>query len=161
MKDMKQTRHSIIALVVLWGISIILCGACRKQEPARLTISVDGKELSDAFILVGDHYVGSLTQTVISSDGKIYINGIFAARTSGPASNQEVNIYSGCSDTMTLPSGRHALMLGKGVDKNLQIDVDVSPGHHLLIYLPDKDLVKWDNKSFPVGPNRKVSISSE
>lgn len=158
---MERKENSIVIMFVLFGIVTILCGGCKKQEPAKLTISVEGKELSDAYILVDDRHAGSLTQTAIRSDGKIYINGVLAAKAPGEMSDQGINNYSGCSDTITLPSGKHSITLEKGEAKPLKLIVDISPGHHLMVYFSDKDLVKWDNKSFQVSPSRQVTVSSE
>ncbi len=55
----------------VWN-SINLCCGCKKQELAKLTITIEGKELSDAQIYADEKYVGSLTQTIIAADGGIY-----------------------------------------------------------------------------------------
>lgn len=158
---MKKNLFSTVFLAALCGIIAVCCGGCKKHESARLTINVEGKELSDAFILVDDCPAGSLTQTAVRPDGRIYINGVFAAKTSENMSDQEATIYSGCSDSISIPSGRHTITLGKGKAKTLQVVVDVLHGHHLLIYHSGQDLVKWDNKSFQVGLNGKVIASPE
>ncbi|MCK7467735.1 MAG: hypothetical protein MZU91_06190 [Desulfosudis oleivorans] len=73
----------------------------------------------------------------------------------------EDDTYSGCSDTFDITSGKHTVTLRKREAPPIQVVVNISPGHHLLTFLPEKDLVKWDNTSFQVGPGRTVTIASE
>jgi hypothetical protein len=158
---MMRTRIFIFIFIILCGTITNLCGGCKKQETAKLTIVVEGRELSDAEVIVDKKPVSSLTQTIIRVDGKIYINGMLAATLPDRNNVREGDNYSGCSDTLDLTLGGHTITLQKKQIQHLQVVVNISPGHHLLTFLPEKDLVKWDNTSFQFGPGRTVTIASE
>lgn len=138
-----------------------LCGGCKKQETAKLTIVVEGRELSDAEVIVDEKLVSHLTQTIIGADGKIFINGALAAKMPYQNYVREGDTYSGCSDTLDITPGKHTVTIRKREAPPIQVVVNILPGHHLLTFLPEKDLVKWDNTSFQIGPGRTVTIASE
>lgn len=148
-------------LVVLWGTLTLIVGGCKKQELARLTIAVEGKELSDAYVFVDEKQVGSLIQTVIRSDGKVYIHAVFSATFHHQNNGPEVDTYTGCSDPLDLVSGKHTIRLSKGDAQSLNIVVNVSPGHHLLSYAPQQGQVKWDHATIQIDPGKTVVITSE
>jgi len=163
--QMKKWKVLFI-LVVLANLVPVLSGGCKPKEPARVTISVEGKEFSDSQISIDGTIAGRLTQTVTTRDGKIYIDGVFSGvlpsmrravegktRTiqdseGGVSQDQgrEEDGYFGCADTITLKPGDHTIVL-KGRDgETLQIVTNISPGHHLLTYSADKQQLKWDNQ---------------
>ena len=158
---MTKSAVYVFVSLILCGALTIFPGGCKQQEPAKLTIAVEGKELSDAQIFINEMLVGSLTQTIVMSDGKVYINGIIAAKLPHQKDNQGVDSYSGCSDAMHLPSGRHTITLRTDEVEPLKVIVNISPGHHLLTILPEKGMVKWDNTSLQIGPGRSVIIAPE
>jgi hypothetical protein len=158
---MMRTRIFIFIFIILCGTITNLCGGCKKQETAKLTIVVEGRELSDAEVIVDEKLVSRLTQTIIRVDGKIFINGRLAAKMPNQNYVREGDTYSGCSDTLDITSGKHTVTIQKREAPPIQVVVSISPGHHLLTFLPEKDLVKWDNTSFQVGPGRTVTIASE
>jgi hypothetical protein len=139
---------------------IVLGGGCKPQEPSKLTIVVEGKELSDAEIFIDGKPAGLLTQTIITEDGKIYIDGMLSAKLP-PQHHGERETYSGCAGSIVLKSGEHTITLRKSEVQPLQVVVNISPGHHLLTFLPEKALVKWDNTSFQIEPGKTVTIVSE
>jgi hypothetical protein len=159
---MMHARFFICILIILCGTATIFFVGCKQRESAKLTISVEGRELSDAHIYIDKKYFGSLTQTVILSDGKVYINSKLATKLHDQDSGNASGAYTGCSDPIHLSSGKHAIKLQKG-EAQLLINVteNISTGHHLLTILPEKGLVKWDNVPFQIGPEKAVAIASE
>lgn len=158
---MTKSATYVFVSLVLCGALTIFIGGCKQQGTAKLTITVEGKELSDANIYIDEKQVGSLTQTVIRPDGKVYINGTFAATVPHQRDGQEIDVYSGCSDSLNLTPERHTITLRKGEVEPLQVIVNISTGHHLLTFLPDRGLMKWDNVTFQVNPRNTVVIASE
>jgi hypothetical protein len=163
--QMKKWK-AVLILTVLANLVPVLFGGCKPKEPARLTISVEGKEFSDSQISIDGTLAGRLTQTVTTRDGKIYIDGALSGalpsmrrtvegktRTGqdsegGVSQDQgrEEDGYFGCADTIILKPGDHTIVL-KGRDgETLQIVTNVSLGYHLLTYYADKQQVKWDNQ---------------
>jgi hypothetical protein len=158
---MMRTRIIIFIFIILCGTITTLCGGCKKQETAKLTIVVEGRELSDAEVIIDEKPFSRLTQTIIRADGKIFINGTLAAKMPDRNNVREGDTYSGCSDTLDITLGKHTITIRKREAPPIQVVVNISPGHHLLTFLPEKDLVKWDNISFQIGPGRTVTIASE
>jgi len=157
---MARRRFIIVFLFIFLGTVIILFGGCKKQESAWLIITVEGRELSDAHLFIDDKHVGSLTQTVILPDGKVYIDGKLAARLDSQGSNHTSDSYTGCSGPILLASGKHTITLQKGEVHSLKIVVNIPYGYHLLSVLPEKGLVKWDNTSSQIGPSNSVIITT-
>jgi hypothetical protein len=145
----------------MFGAMTILSGGCTTQEPAYLIIVVEGQELSDAEVFIDDQSVGVLTQTIITADGKIYIDGVLAARGRRDDNAERNDRVSGCSSTLSLTSGKHAIILLGKKTQPLTVVAHIMPGHHMLTFFSDKNLVTWNGKHFTIGPERKVIISSE
>jgi len=158
---MARKRFIIVFLYIFLGTVIILFGGCKKQESARLTITVEGRELSDAHLFIDDKQVGSLTQTVILPDGKVYIDGKLAAKLHPQDSSHVSDTYTGCSDPILLSSGNHTITLQKGEVQPLKIAANIPSGYHLLTVLPEKGLVIWNNTSFQIGPSNSVIIATD
>jgi len=158
---MMQARLFICILIILYGTATISFVGCAQQESAKLAISVEGRELSDAQIYIDEKYFGSLTQTVILPDGKVYINSKLATKLHDQDSGNASDTYTGCSDPILLASGKHTITLQKSEARPLKIAVNIPSGYHLLTVLPEKNLVKWNNTSLQIGPEKSVTIASE
>jgi len=71
--NMDKSRAFLFALVgILAGVVLIFAGGCKRPEPAKIIMNIDGKAFSDASILIDGKPVGRLTQTVITSDKDLY-----------------------------------------------------------------------------------------
>jgi len=158
---MMQARLFICILIILYGTATISFVGCAQQESAKLAISVEGRELSDAQIYIDEKYFGSLTQTVILPDGKVYINSKLATKLHDQDSGNASDTYTGCSEPILLASGKHTITLQKSEARPLKIAVNIPSGYHLLTVLPEKNLVKWNNTSLQIGPEKSVTIASE
>lgn len=153
---MSTKKFIIILLFILCGTAIILITGCKKQEPARLTIAVEGRELSDALLIIDDKQIGSLTQTIIAADGGVYIDGKLAARLHSHDNGHPTGFYTGCSDPILLASGKHTIVLQKSDAQPLKVVLDISSGYHLLTIVPEKRLIKWDHKTIQIDSANTV-----
>jgi len=156
MADMAKVRFLIGIFIILYGTASIFAVGCKKQEPAKLTITIEGKELSDAHVYVDEKYVGRLTQTIITADGEIYIDGKLAARLHSHDSGHSTDAYTGCSDPILLASGKHTIVLQKSEAQPLKVVLKISSGYHLLTIIPEKGLVKWDQKTIQIDSSNTV-----
>ena len=156
MLDMVKVRFFIGILVILYGTVSIFAVGCKKQELAKLTITIEGKELSDAQIYADEKYVGSLTQTIIAADGGVYIDGKLAARLHSHDNGHSTDFYTGCSDPILLASGKHTIVLQKSDAQPLKVVLNISSGYHLLTIVPEKGLVKWDQKTIQIDSSNTV-----
>lgn len=156
---MTRKRLCFFLLFGYLTAAAVLAASCRKEEKAELIIAITGTELSDAYITIDEKIVGSLTPTRVSPDGKVYINGVLAAKL--PSSRHSDSIsHSACSETITLVCGRHTISLGNDKKEPLSILLEIPPGKHLLSIFPDKGVVYLDGLPVPVGPdNRAIAVS--
>lgn len=143
-------------LIILYGTASIFAVGCKKQEPAKLTITIEGKELSDAHVYVDEKHVGSLTQTIIAADGGVYIDGKLAARLHSLDTGHSADTYTGCSDPILLASGKHTIVLRKSDAQPLKVVLNITSSYHLLIIVPEKGLVKWDQKTIQIDSTNTV-----
>lgn len=156
MANMVRVRFLIGVFIILYGTASIFVVGCKKQEPAKLTIMIEGKELSDAQVYIDEKYVGSLTQTIIAADGGVYIDGKLAARLHSHDSGHSTDTYTGCSDLVLLASGKHTIVLQKIEVQPLKAVLNISSGYHLLTIVPEKGLAKWDQKTIQIDSSNTV-----
>ena len=145
----KKRVFTIILCIVLAQAVLLFTGGCKsKEENAQITFNMEGQEFSDAEISIDGKSVGRMEQTIIKSNGELYINGQLSA-TLPPGSPQigEEDTYSGVLDSITLKPGNHTISLSSSEGKNLQITAVVSPGYHLVTYSSAQETIKWDNET--------------
>jgi hypothetical protein len=126
-----------------------------------MIIVVEGQELSDAEVVIDEKSVGVLTQTIIAADGKIYIDGVLAARGRRDDNAERNDRFSGCSSTFSLTSGKHTIILLGKKTQPLTVVAHIKPGHHMLTFFPDKNLMTWNGNHLSIGPERRITISPE
>jgi hypothetical protein len=156
----KRSVFTIILCIVLAQVFLFFSGGCKlKDNIARITFNVEGQEFSDAEISIDNKSAGHMEQTIIKSDGELYINGQLSA-TLPPGSPQigREDIYSGVLDSITLKAGNHTISLSSSEGKTLQIAAGVSPGYHLVTYSPARGTIKWDNETVKVIPGIPITI---
>ena len=108
MADMDKKRvFTIILCIVVAHAVLLFTGGCKsKEETAQITFNVEGQEFSDAEIFIDGKSAGRMEQTIIKSNGELYINGQLSA-TLPPGSPQigKEDTYSGVLDSITLKAG--------------------------------------------------------
>lgn len=157
--NMDKSRAFLFALVgILAGVVLIFAGGCKRPEPAKIIMNIDGKAFSDASILIDGKPVGRLTQTVITSDRKIYIDGVFSANLPPASEPVDGDTYAGCADSIIVSAGDHTISLQAPDGESLQILAAVSPGFHLLTYSSDEKMLKWDGEKVAAEPGAKITV---
>ena len=152
------------SLYVYSALAVLLfTGGCTpKDNSARITFNVEGQEFSDAEISINDMPAGRMEQTIIKSNGELYINGqISAALPPGSPQIGKEDTCSGVLDSITLKAGDHTIALSSSEGKTLQITAVVSPGYHLVTYSSARETIKWDNETVKVVPGTTVTIKGK
>jgi hypothetical protein len=161
MIDMNNKRVFTIVLCLVVAHAVLLfTGGCKsKEETARITFNAEGPEFSDAEISIDNKSAGRLEQTIIKSNGELYINGQLST-TLPPGSPQisEEDACSGVLDSIILKPGDHTITFTSSEGKSLQITAVVSPGYHLVIYSPAQETIKWNNKTVKAISGTPVTI---
>jgi hypothetical protein len=163
MVDMySQKVFTIILCLVLAQAVLLFTGGCTpKDNSARITFNVEGQEFSDAEISINGMPAGRMEQTIIKSNGELYVNGqLFATLPPGSPHIGKENICSGVLDSITLKAGNHTISLSSE-GKSLQITAVVSPGYHLVTYSSARGTIKWDNETVKAIPGTTVTIKGK
>ena len=163
MADMDRKRPFAIIFCVAACVVLLFTGGCKpKDQTAHITFNMEGQEFSDAEISIDGKSVGLMEQTIIKSNGELYINGQLAA-TLPPGSPQieKEDVYSGILDSIQLKSGKHTISLTAPKGGNIQITADVSPGFHLVTYSPEEETIKWGAEIVKATPGTPITIKSK
>lgn len=159
MKTVFTGKLVTIALCLGIILSLLFLQGCKKPETARIIIVVEGQLFSDAMVLVDGKQTGKLVQTLITPEGKLYIDGIHTATLPpGHSDIPESDEYEGTLDSMELKVGEHTILLQTDDGKNLEIKADIPPGRHLVTYLSDEEKLTWNNTKLEAVPGSTVTI---
>jgi hypothetical protein len=160
---MDKRVFTIIFCIVFVQAVLLFTGGCKpKDESARVTFNIDGAEFSDAEISIDGKSAGRMEQTIIKSNGELYLNGQLSV-TLPPGSSQigKEDTCSGVLDSIILKSGDHTISLTSSEGKNLQIKAVVSPGYHLVTYSPVMETITWDNETVKTTPGTTITINGK
>jgi hypothetical protein len=161
MMSMDKKRAFTVILCIVPALAVLFfTGGCKpKDNTARITFNVEGQEFSDAELSIDNKSAGRMEQTIIKTDGELFINGQLAA-TLPPGSPQigKEDACSGVLDSITLKAGDHTISLYSSEGKTLQIAANVSQGYHLVTYSSARETIKWDNETVKVIPGTPVTI---
>jgi hypothetical protein len=161
---MCKKRIFVITLYIVLAQAVLLfSGGCKpKNETARVTFNIEGQEFSDAKISIDGKSAGRMEQTLIKSNGDLYINGQLSA-TLPPGSPQisKEDTCSGVLDSIVLKPGDHTILLSSPEGKTLQIEATVSPGYHLVTYSSTGGTIKWDNETVKTTPGTTITIKGK
>ena len=157
---MKRTLKILFCLAIT--ITFILCAfGCKKPEPARIIITIEGELFSDADLSIDGKPAGSFTQTLIKTDGKLYINKIYTATLPpGHRDIPEEDAFTGAIDSIELIAGDHTIAFNTDGGKTLQIKVNVPPGRHLVTYFSDEEKLRWNDTEIKAAQGSTVTIKA-
>jgi hypothetical protein len=159
----KKRVFAIILCIVLAQTVLFFMGGCKsKEENAQITFNVEGQEFSNAEISIDGKPAGSMEQTIIKTNGDLYINEQFSA-TLPPGSPQigKEDAYTGVLDSITLKPGGHTIVFSSAEGKKLPITAFVSPGYHLVTYSSIGETIKWDNEVVKTTPGTTIIIKGK
>jgi hypothetical protein len=156
----KERVFTVTLCIALIQAVLFFMGGCKpKDETARITFNVEGREFSDAEISVDGKSAGRMEQTIIKSNGELHLNGqLSAALPPGSPLVGKEDTCSGVLDSIVLESGRHTISFSSSEGKTLQIEAFVSPGYHLVTYSSAKGTIKWDNETVRAIPRTTITI---
>ena len=160
--DSKRLFTIILCIVLAQAVLLFTEGCKSKEENAQITFNIEGQEFSDAEVSIDGKSVGRMEQTIIKTNGELYINGQLSA-TLPPGSPQigQEDTCSGILDSVTLKTGDHIIALSSSEGKNLQIKAVISPGYHLVTYSSAQETIKWDNETVKAIPGTTIIIKGK
>ena len=161
---MKKKRVFAVFLCMIFAQTfLLLTGGCTpKDETAQVIFNVEGQEFSDAEIAINGKSAGRMEQTIIKSNGELYIDGQLSATlpTDSPQIGKE-DTYSGTFDSLILKPGDYTITFSSSEGKNLQISAVIAPGYHVVTYSPAQGTIKWNNETAEVVPGATVTIKGK
>jgi hypothetical protein len=160
--DRKRVSTIVLWVVLAQAVLLFTEGCKSKEENAQITFSIEGQEFSDAVVSIDGKSVGPVEQTIIKSNGELYINGLLSA-TLPPDSPQigKEDACSGILDSVILKPGNHTITLFSSEGKSLQIEAIVSPGYQLVTYSQEQETIKWGNEMVKVIPGTTIIIKGK
>lgn len=156
-----MSRARLIVFGIL-ALALVLSAAglgCKKPEPARLMVQVEGELFSDAFLSINGKQTGKLTRTLIKADGQLSIDG--APTVKLPPGHRDIpqqDQYSGTLDSLEITSGTYMILLQTQDGKSLQIKASLKPGLNIVDYNSDEQIVKWNNQKISAAPGTTVTL---
>ena len=155
---MSHVRTKIIILV--FGLIVIAAIAgCTKPEPARLMVLVQGELFSDALLWIDGKQVGKLTQTVIKTDGQLFIDDKYVVTL--PPGHKDIPSQDQCTgalDSLELKTGKYIILLQTEDGKSLQIHATLASGLNTITYDPDQQIIKLNDAKMNAAPGSTVTL---
>jgi hypothetical protein len=155
---MSHVRTKIIILVLSLIVVAAIAG-CKKPEPAQLMVRVEGELLSDALLWIDGKQVGKLTQTVIKTDGQLFIDDKYIVTL--PPGHKDIPSQDQCSgafESLELKSGKCVILLQTEDGKSLQINATLVPGMNTIAYDADQQTVKLKDAKMKAAPGSTVTF---
>ncbi len=138
MSHMRIIIFTILSLVIILSIT-----GCKKPEPARLMVQVEGELFSDALLSVNGKQAGKLTKTLIKADGQLFIDDIYTVTLPpGHKDIPEQDQYSGALDSLEIKSGTHTVLLQTQDGRTIQINASLKSGLNVIVYNSDQQILK-------------------
>lgn len=154
---MLQMRAVVFGMLCL--VTILFITGCKKPEPARLLVEVDGELFSDAVLLLDGIRAGKLIKTLIKGDGQLFIDDIYTVTL--PPGHRDIPVedqYTGTLDSLELKSGTHLILLQTEDGNSLQINASLKPGINIITYNSDEQLIKWNNTTIRAASDSTVTL---
>lgn len=155
---MLHTRTKIVLVI----LGLVVCAAiagCKKPEPARLMVHVEGELFSDALLWIDGKQVGKLTKTEIRTDGQLFIDNMYTATL--PPGHKDIPSQDQCTgalDSLELKPGKYVILLQNEEGKPLQINAKLNPGLNVIMYYSDQQVVKLNDAKTKAAPGSTVTL---
>ena len=154
MSHMRIMIFGILSLVIILSIT-----GCKKPEPARLMVQVEGELFSDAVLSVNGKQAGKLTKTLIKADGQLFIDDIYTVTLPpGHKDIPEQDQYSGALDSLEIKSGTHTVLLQTQDGRTIQINASLKPGLNVIVYNSDQQILKFNDARMNAAPGSTVTF---
>ena len=155
---MPYTRTKILLFLLPLLVILALTG-CKKPEPARLMVQVEGELFSDAILLIDGQQAGKLTKTVIKDDGKLFIDDVY--RITLPPGHKDIPPQDQCTgalDSLEMKPGKYVILLKTEDGQSLQINATLAPGINAIIYNADQQILKLNDAKMKAAPGTIVTL---
>jgi hypothetical protein len=150
---MLYSRVIIFALLFI-AIALSLAGwGCKKPDPARVMVQVEGEAFSDALVFINGKQVGKLVRTFITTDGKLFIDDVYTITL--PPGHQDIpeaDKYTGALDSLQIKPGTYPIVLQTVDGRSLQINASLKPGMNIIDYHSDEQTIYWNNNKIKAAP---------
>ena len=149
----------MITIGILSLAIILSMTGCKKPEPARLVVQVEGELFSDALLSINGKQVGKLTKTLIKADGQLFIDDAYTATL--PPGHRDIPEQDQCSgtlDSLEIKSGTYTILLQTEDGKSLQINASLKPGLNIIDYNSDEQVLKGNDAKMKAAPGSTVTF---
>ena len=154
----KGTGDLILSAVLTLAIILSMAG-CKKPEPARLMVQVEGALFSNALLSIDGKQVGKLTKTLITANGKLFIDDIYTITL--PPGHKDIPLqdqYSGNLDSLEVKSGKYTIILRTEDGRSLQINASLRSGLNVIVYNSDRQVLRLNDAKMNAAPDSTVTF---
>ncbi len=155
---MSRTRTKIILILLSLIVAAAIAG-CKKPEPARLMVQVEGQLFSDALLWIDGKQVGKLTKTEINTDGQLFIDNKYTVTL--PPGHKDIPSQDQCTgalDSLELKPGKYVILLQTEEGKSLQINARLVSGLNTMVYYSDQQVLKLNDAKTKAAPGSTVTL---
>jgi hypothetical protein len=152
--------RAIIFGVLSIAIALSLAGwGCKKPDPARIMVQIEGEAFSDALLFIDGKQVGKLVRTFITTDGKLFIDDIYTVTL--PPGHKDIpaeDKYTGALDSLQIKPGTYQIVLQTVDGRSLQINASLKPGMNIIDYNSDEQTIYWNNNKIKTAPGSTATL---
>ena len=155
---MPHTRTKIFLILLPLFVILALTG-CRKPEPARLMVQIEGELFSDALLWIDGRQVGKLTKTTIKTDGQLFMDDQYMVTL--PPGHKDIPSQDQCTgtlDSLELKPGKYVLLLHAGDGQSLQLNATLASGINAITYDSVQQIVKLNDAKMKAAPGTTVTL---
>ena len=137
----------------------VTINGCKKPEPARLMVQIEGELFSDAILSIDGKQVGKLTRTLIKTDGRLFIDNVYTVTL--PPDHKDIPAEDQCTgalDSLEMKAGKYTILLKTEDGQTLQINATLVSGLNLIIYDVDGQILKLNNARTNAAPGSTVTL---
>lgn len=132
--------------MLLSALVLLSCGPYR----AGVYLLVEGKEFSDAELLIDGRTVGRFKQVPASPSSE--------AGTTSAGKTADQHEYAGHFDYFSLKPGKHNMVLVATNGKRLEIVAHVSAGENYVTYSSHEQVLRWNDDKYQAVPGQPVFV---
>lgn len=155
---MTHTRSKIFLFLLVLLMAASMAG-CKKPEPARLMVQIEGELFSDAILSIDGKQVGKLTKTLIKTDGRLFIDDVYTVTL--PPDHKDIPAEDQCTgalDSLEMKAGKYTILLRTENGQTVQVNATLVSGLNLIVYDVEGQMLRLNDSKTNAAPGSTVTL---